>query len=787
MIEVSNNVKEAVKKDSFDYAEYIIVDNKKIYTKYKLFDDCYSDGNPIGTFVMKRVEFEELENNIDYKEKNIEVYKEINGTGFKIGTFIVTDVEDSDTKGLVKVTAYDYTLKFANPYVSELDYASGTITLLQVLQECCNKCGVELATTDFPNKDFIVDSNQFPNSQYGNVVMAVAGISGNFAKIGADDRLRLLLNNDTDIVIEDYEELEDKRDTHPITIVSIGVTNIEGENVTKRWEEGISLYGENYIRIDDNPFAYTEEKRLQLIDGLFEKLKGFSYSSFVSKKCFFPFLQCGDKIKIKNSEGNLIDTIVLKYESDYENLTLEAPSLIKASVEYENPPSAYDVARNAQIIADKANNNLKLYVKKDDLINEINISEEAIIISGNRLIIKSDNFEMQEDGTLICNNATIRNGQLILEDDGTSNNASIAIKNTNRVHKTLKYGMELSGGILKAIMPKDFATPQKAIDTILYRSSGGYDIIVRCTLIGSASVTAGYNFQYLVKKDTYEEVFYEQEYLYEDAKENVLIDKELTLPDDFGSLVSGNPSEYRDYLNKVIVDAGYTYYTSTGINAKIYSTEKYTYKDLRDCLYYITHSSEVTQEILDLYDANGDGRISIADALIIQNNGGFNNFSEDNPGELILNTNASSDNLSFKDADNNIVASVGINGINAMARSNLGEYFGKVDLVQNCTFIENAPNEIGYWLDGSVIKRKSYVLEDIEFSGTNTNILGIKIEDLREVIRIYGTALNVNGTWIPINMPYGNSYVSCMYSTTNGFEARSTWNWQKANIVIEYI
>ena len=789
MIEVSNNIKEAVKKDSFEYAEYIIVDNKKIYTKYKLFDDCYSDGNPIGTFIMKRVEFEELENNIDYKEKNIEVYKEINGTGFKIGTFIVTNIEDSDTKRLVKVTAYDYTLKFANPYVSELDYASGTITLLQVLQECCNKCGVELATTDFPNKDFIVDSNQFPNSQYGNVVMAVAGISGNFAKIGADDRLHLLLTNDTDIVIEDYEELEDKRDTHPITIVSIGVTNIEGENVTKRWEEGVELYGENYIRIDDNPFAYTEEKRLQLIDGLFEKLKGFSYSSFVSKKCFFPFLQCGDKIKIKNTEGNLIDTIVLKYESDYKDLTLEAPSLIKASVEYENPPSAYDAARNAQIIADKANNNLKLYVKREDLINEINISEEAINISGNRLIIKSDNFEMQEDGTLICNNATIRNGQLILEDDGTSNNAAISIKNTNRTYKNVEYRMDLSSSVITAVMPEDFEVPQESIDLILFASETLYYISVKCEPLGSPGFTQAYDFSFYVTNEsgTYNEIFYNETLDLIENKSVVNINKELTLPDDFGVLNSGNPSDYKAYLKKVIVDAGYTYYKANGISAKIYSTLKYTNADLIRCQYLINHPSEITPEDLEFFDANGDGKLSVADMLIIMNNGGLNNFSEDKPGELILDTNASSDNLAFKDADGNVVSSVGINGINAMARSNIGEYLGKVDLVQNCTYVENLSNEIGYWLDGSVIKRRSIVLENVEFSGSNTNILGIEIEDLREVIRIYGTALNSNGTWVPINMPYGSNYVACMYSTRSGIEARSTWNWQKANIVIEYI
>ena len=798
MKQISTSLANKLKQDSIVERDYIIFkgETTRHYIWFNLHDDCYKEGNFIGTFVIKRLELSYEDKDLEFKQKEFNAYKEYkldDGSWESIdyGTFIVQSVEESDTKEEIKVTAYDYGLKFANTYVTELNYSSGNVTLKNVIEEVCNKCNVELATLSFANSDFIVDSNQFVESNtFGNVVSAVASISCNFAKVKADNKLYLEFKNETNIIIElsDYENFDDKRDTHEYNAVSLGMSNVDGENVTMI-DPSVQEGQENFLTINDNPFAYTQEKRNQLIEGIFNKINGFGYSSFVLDECMYPQLECGDLIKIRNKDGNLIDSIVLRITYNNVSIKLEAPSVIKSTIEYINPPSAYDIARNAQILVDKANNNIKLYVKKDELINEINISEEAINISGNRLIIKSDNFEMQEDGTLICNNATIRNGQLILEDDGTSNNAAISIKNTNRTYKNVEYRMDLSSSVITAIMPEDFEVPQESIDLILFASETLYYISVKCEPLGSAGFTQAYDFSFYVTNEdgTYNEIFYNETLDLIEGKSTIYVNKELTLPDDFGTLNSGNPSDYKAYLKKIIVDAGYTYYKANGISAKIYSTLKYTNADLIRCQYLINHLNEITPEDLEFFDANGDGRLSVADMLIIMNNGGLNNFSEDNPGELILDTNASSDNLAFKDADGNIVSSVGINGINAMARSNMGEYFGKVDLVQNCTFIENAPNEIGYWLDGSKIKRRSFVFENIEFSGTNTNILGNKIDNLQEIIAIYGTALNSNGTWVPINMPYGNNYVACMYSTRNGIEAKSAWTWVKANIVIEYI
>ena len=877
MINVSENVLNACNSDSVTYVEYIIINGQKIIVKANLSDECYSNGHFVGTFIMKKLEFE-TENDIDYKKQEFVYYREVDGENFKIGTFIVTDVNDSDTNETVKVTAYDYTLKFANPYVTELDYASLKVTMNDVIDEVCAKVGVQRENQKLANGDFIVDSNQFDTSaQYGNVVQAVAQMSGNFAKINENDKLEFIfkkapqktvqgsnihiedstnenvlfklngnskqegiptpenkvdvetvgsninlfdkdnaniltayldtnnskiattpttktlyipcnanttytvskisskrfaiaftdnipavnsttnnaienlnggtsltqtstatskylcvyyyksdidtlteqeildslkieesekatpwspygmgsveienvnknfikiqemnkteigldistnknvvningtatsgkniynffediklkkgtytfsfisqnapainscqfvfrdennagivtlngwgetnaktvtlekdtvissekssfytnknitfsntkyelqiekgesateiiepqsqtkimpiqqemlegdyieeveyhtwgkvvltgneswsltdtntfylatitdyaisnnipisnyfeghsnigssstitnldnvvafgisheyyrfyirckdfstieefktwlqekynsgnpvvvhyklatpkslplteeqkevmnggiqlyedvtnITTDNDLaildityssnnveIIEDYTELDDKRDTRPITIVSLGMTDVEGENVTLKWEEGIEQYGENYLVINDNPFAYTEEKRTQLIQAIFNRVKGFGYSAFETKYAFKPYIQCGDLVKLKNKEGQLIDSIILRISTNHDDITLSAPSIIDATVEYEQPLNAIEISKRTEYIVNKQEQKITQIVQKqddfDNQLAEVNVSLEGI-------------------------------------------------------------------------------------------------------------------------------------------------------------------------------------------------------------------------------------------------------------------------------------------------------------------------------------------------------------------------------------------------------------------------
>lgn len=372
MINISNTLKNACNSDKITYREYVVLDGTTapIEVMTEMYATAYKDTHFIGTFNMKYIKFT-TSNDVQYRNKELTLYKEINGESFKVGNFIVTEIKDNDSNEEVTVTAYDYGLKFANAYISDLNYASGNVTLFQVLQECCNKCGVTLKNENITNGDFIVDSNQFTDGQlYGDVISAIAFISGNFATINNNNELELLFNTSTNEIIEDYVDLEDKRDTQPITSVSIGLSNIKGENVVLKDQNLIDEYGEHWLIINDVPFAYNQSKREQLITAIFNKVKGFGYSAFKSEYAFKPYLSLGDLIQFRNKEGQLINSIVLRITSKYDNIILEAPSVTSATVEYQNPLDALEVAKRTEIIVDKQNQQIESVVSQTDTQNE---------------------------------------------------------------------------------------------------------------------------------------------------------------------------------------------------------------------------------------------------------------------------------------------------------------------------------------------------------------------------------------------------------------------------------
>lgn len=372
MINVSNAFKTDCESNKITYREYIIITGTQtqIDIQGEMYQTAYKDTHFVGTFNLGYVKFK-TENNVTYINKEFDYYKEVNGNSILIGHYIVTEVTDNDTEEEVSVTAFDNGLKFAVPYESDLNYESGTVTLFEVLQECCTKCNVQLINESITNGDFIVENNQFLNDEtYGDVICAVTQTSGDFATITNEGKLQLLLYTDTNEIIEDYVELEDKRDTHPITCLRIGTSQVEGQGAEIKDEELIEEYGENWLVINDNPFTYTLEKREQVKTAIFNKVKGFGYSAFTSKYSFKPYLTLGDKIQFRNKSGELVNSIILRIETKFDDITLSAPSIINATIEYQNPNTAYDIAKRAEVIADQNSAQVEIIANKTSQLED---------------------------------------------------------------------------------------------------------------------------------------------------------------------------------------------------------------------------------------------------------------------------------------------------------------------------------------------------------------------------------------------------------------------------------
>ena len=438
MIDLSDEIRKAYDKSTIQYDKIKIGDKEFPISNVQYCDDCYDEGNIFGTAIARTLDFE-IENIVDLEKKEFEYFTGIRVEDtvhyISLGKFITTDVEPGDTTLINKVSSMDYMLKANIQYETKLDYSSKKVTILDVLEEASSNAGLELATKEFANSDFIVDSNQFEvDAIIRQVFQAVAGISGTFAKIRSDNKLyfitpklidskkytvkevhkmlvadlnklkvrtitndlkvlgiekestkqvdEMLVKSMNNIAVKrlttninepslekqsDYTELVLKRNTHPINVVSIGMSQVEGENITLRDEESIAEDGENYLTINDNPFAYTQEKREQLIVALYEKVKGFSYTAYELKGQCKPYLETGDPIWVLDADGAITSSFLFRFTYKSPNgleSEMSAPSIIKSTVEYQNVPSDLERIRRTDIIVDKQQGTIDAIIDK---------------------------------------------------------------------------------------------------------------------------------------------------------------------------------------------------------------------------------------------------------------------------------------------------------------------------------------------------------------------------------------------------------------------------------------
>ena len=582
---VSSTFKANCKKDSVKYREYIVIDNKEVDIKGDLSNTAYKDTTFFGKFNLKMLKFE-TENDIDYKKKEFTYYKEVDGEALKIGTFIVTDVSDSDTFESVNITAYDYGLKFANPYTTNLDYTSGNTTLLQQMQEICTNCDIELENTTLPNGSFIVDSNQFVNNEkYGDVIAQASGINGMFATINSNDKLEFIFQNETNEIIEDYVELDDKRDTHPITSVLVATSeDLETAGAVMKDENLIKQYGEHWLKIYSYGYAYSTEKCQQLVNAIFNQVKGFGYSSFKSEYSFLPYLTLGDKIQFKNKEGQLVNSLILRYETNYDEITFEAPSMINASVDYELPETPENMSKKALIKVNQANAEIVLKVNNNGKIvqaqlktdandgSEFNISADNIKLEGYTTI--NNGFSIDKNGNATMNNATINGGSIDLVDTGSESEPKMRIYNADQVvyvKKKLEVGYDLASTELTLDFPEKFDGTQTA-------PSVPFEILIEFEN-GAIRYNYGYQYSEFINIYFHDNNNNEDIELYSGngltpATINV---KKFTLPSNIGKIKSINNtlidttnniplSNYIYYLVRTINDS--TEYSSSGIYVK---------------------------------------------------------------------------------------------------------------------------------------------------------------------------------------------------------------------------
>lgn len=200
-----------------------------------------------------------------------------------IGIFNIEDWTDNDDNTLT-IKCIDNMSKFEFNYDgSSLTYPA---TLIQILQDICNKAGVELGSTSFLNSNTQI-------SVYDNTVTAreylsyISESAGGFAFIGRDGKLyiRKIYQDEQEIPLELFGEYKwgDK----------CTISKVSYENGVESFKFGDDT-GNNLWLNQENMYIVNEDE----VEKIYNQTNGLEAYSFEGKTIIDPALDVGDKIII---------------------------------------------------------------------------------------------------------------------------------------------------------------------------------------------------------------------------------------------------------------------------------------------------------------------------------------------------------------------------------------------------------------------------------------------------------------------------------------------------------
>ncbi|MBQ9298748.1 MAG: hypothetical protein IJ223_07010 [Clostridia bacterium] len=377
----------------------------------------------IGGTVAKRVtgNLNNIDGSLNIQDREFELYFGVelqNGTVEYVnyGTYIVQKPEDDQVTDNTSFEALDYMVKLNEPWEDRVTYPC---TLKDLFDDLVSQSGLSTKVNSFLNDDFIVENNQFETgTTMRDVLKAIAQISFNWARIDEDDEIVMDFTRketvDEELTIDNYYELKKNNLYGPINVIVLRNSQVEGENVTIRDENSILEYGETEFVIEDNPFAYTQEKRTELIEAA-RYLFGFTYTPISMNMIGYIYLNCKDKIRVTNLQNETFDTYLFNHTIDYNGVmidSMESPAMTKTQTKYQFLPQMIQAMKHTELVVDKANQKIESIVleigdrsqKTTTITQDIDGIESKVedledltrIAKGNQTVIINDAYPDEE-------------------------------------------------------------------------------------------------------------------------------------------------------------------------------------------------------------------------------------------------------------------------------------------------------------------------------------------------------------------------------------------------------
>ena len=275
----------------------------------------YSFDGKLFKTIMKQIEIT-VKNAVELKDKNVNfkygIYVNNKFEYIDLGDFYIKDIDDDKGKKELVVTGYDKMIHFMKTFKQSDLQLTYPCTMLTLIQKMCEVCGVELYSTDFFNADLQVDEDYFTAQEltYRDVLEKVAESTETTIFI-KDNKLYLhkLVDSPVEKLDSSYlTGLTVKEKFGPVNALVLGRGDVE-DNVEAKDDTSIAENGRCEIRFNENEFV--EYKREQVIDEMFEQIKGLEYYAFEGSDVGVMWLEPCDLIEVEDTEESTYKTIYL--------------------------------------------------------------------------------------------------------------------------------------------------------------------------------------------------------------------------------------------------------------------------------------------------------------------------------------------------------------------------------------------------------------------------------------------------------------------------------------------
>lgn len=364
----------------------VIFDEKAI-KYFTIRDTIYTKGyGVLGGVVAKQIIinlFNEAKQ--DLTDREIEAYVGVEGENdyIYLGRFIIQKPENETETSKTYFEGLDYMVKFNKLYTDK--NVTYPIQLKDLLQQICKDCDVTLNTTEgFVNDEWLIENNQFAKGEtYREALSRILEIAGSYCKINGKSNELYIYNIKDGLSYLKGESLKvsDTLTNHDYTTnlqinnkfggvnrLVINMSQVTGEEVIREDTDLIQKDGVQEIKITDNPLLYTQQKRTEVIDNLFNAIKEFEYVDFKCKILTArPYLETGDKISIETTAGETITTYLFTHDLTFNgSLTSEMSASADTGTEKEYayiPPVSTRI-RNTELSVDQANAQIKAIISE---------------------------------------------------------------------------------------------------------------------------------------------------------------------------------------------------------------------------------------------------------------------------------------------------------------------------------------------------------------------------------------------------------------------------------------